>query len=33
MCYVWWRGEKDTVLGARNIRERDHLEDLGVEGE
>ena len=32
MWHVWETGELDTKLWWRNLRERDHLEDPGVDG-
>jgi hypothetical protein len=35
-CGTWWRvcgtGEVHTVFWWGNLRERDHLEDLGLDG-
>jgi hypothetical protein len=32
MQHVWGRGEVPTGVWWENLRERDHLEDLGVNG-
>jgi len=32
MQHKWWRGEVHTGLWWGNLRERDHLEDSGVDG-
>ena len=32
MWRVWWRGEACTGFWWGNLRERDHLEDPGVDG-
>ena len=32
MQHVWGRGKKHTGFWWGNLRERDHLEDLGVDG-
>jgi hypothetical protein len=32
MWHVWGRGEAYTGFWCENLRERDHLEDPGVEG-
>jgi hypothetical protein len=31
MWHVWRRGEMHTGFWRRNLRERDHLEDIGVD--
>jgi hypothetical protein len=28
---VWWRGEVHTKIWRRNLRERGHLKDLGID--
>jgi hypothetical protein len=30
MLYVWWRNGVRTGLWWRNLKERGHLEDLGI---
>jgi hypothetical protein len=30
--YLWWRIEGYTEIWCENLRERDHLEDQGVDG-
>jgi hypothetical protein len=32
MEHVWWRGEVDAMVLWGNLRERDHLKDLGIAG-
>jgi hypothetical protein len=32
MCHVWGTGELHAVFWWGNLRERGHLEDLGVDG-
>jgi len=32
MWHIWRRGQMHTVFWWRNLKERDHLEDLGVDG-
>jgi hypothetical protein len=32
MCYVWERVEVNIGVWRENLRERDHLEDLGTDG-
>jgi hypothetical protein len=32
MWHVWGRGEVDAALWWGNLEERDHLEDLGIDG-
>jgi len=32
MCYIWERGEMRTGSWLGSLLERDHLEDLGIEG-
>jgi hypothetical protein len=32
LVFVWGRGDVHTVLWWGNLRERDHLEDLDIDG-
>jgi hypothetical protein len=32
MWHVWWTGEVRTFFWLGDVMERDHLEDLGVDG-
>jgi len=32
MWHVWWRGDVYTGFGWGNLKERDNLEDPGIDG-